>query len=309
MVGKTAASPRLHGNGVAVWCVVKCPKTKPAAKVLLCSVFVPILVLCLVSKPALAEMLMAILTCDENRTPKTFRVVTSLLYSGLAQMELLSISALSVVRAVAVRSARRHILKLKTALLLVVIITFCSLLMAVGLLGSLTLGYLEGHQVRRGTSLLYFFLKTMLPFLITAVSYSFMMLVIYRNKRQMARSEQPTRGHSAVDQATCAMLAVFISNLLFGLPHAIFHLLDKPSHTADIIFHVLFYTHFIADPVVFVWCNRSYRRRVGERMHAGVAWMTHWCSTTKSLATTTSLDNNISASSIASIERIFQEHD
>ncbi|KAK8739197.1 hypothetical protein OTU49_003528 [Cherax quadricarinatus] len=292
-------------NGVAVYCVVTCTKTKPAVKVLLCSVFVPILVLCLVTKPALAEMLMAILTCDDTRTPKMFRVVTSLLYSGLAQMELLSIATISVVRAVAVWSSRRHTMTLRAALLLVLVITLYSTLMAVGLLGSLTLGYLEGHQVRRGTSVLYFFLKTMLPFLVTAVCYAFMMHALYRNHRRLSSIQHSSNVNRVVDQATRAMLAVFICNLLFGFPHSVFHLLDKPSHTSDILCHILFYTHFIVDPVVFVWFNRSYRHRIGEGVRAGVACVTQCFPRTKSVpcATPNTTSNNL-ASYIASMDQI-----
>lgn len=75
-----------------------CKKTRPAVKVLLCSVFVPLLLICLVALPMGAEIIFAVLHCDPDRTPEVYRTITVLLYSFLAQMELASIAALAIVR-------------------------------------------------------------------------------------------------------------------------------------------------------------------------------------------------------------------
>lgn len=92
-----------------------------------------------------------------------------------------------------------------------------------------------------------------------------------RNRQRLAVSESRTNNVGTLDQATRAMLAVFISNLVFGFPHAIYHVILQPSHTFGLTFHMLFHTHFVVDPLVFIWYNNNYRQRVWERIQAG--WM------------------------------------
>lgn len=89
---------------------------------------------------------------------------------------------------------------------------------------------------------------------------------LQRNKRRLAASQCQAREVTVMDQATRAMLAVFISNLIFGIPHSVHHLMGKQPHYMKIIFHVLFSTHFVVDPLAFVWFNSGYRRRVAAKM-------------------------------------------
>lgn len=113
-----------------------------------------------------------------------------------------------------------------------------------------------------------------------------LVMQVRRNKRRLAGSQHEGSGAtSVVDQATRAMTAVFVSNLLMGIPHSVFHLLENPSLTLDIIFHGLFYTHFIVDPVVFIWYNRDYHQRVGERLRAGLELMKQYCRLSKTIST------------------------
>lgn len=90
----------------------------------------------------------------------------------------------------------------------------------------------------------------------------FCMFQIQRNKRRLAASQQQGKSATTMDQATRAMLAVFVSNLVFGLPHSIYHLMGKQPYYMHVIFHVLFSTHFVVDPLVFVFFNLHNRRRV-----------------------------------------------
>lgn len=90
-----------------------------------------------------------------------------------------------------------------------------------------------------------------------------------RNKRRLAASQcqgSQTREATRMDQVMRAMLAVFISNLIFGIPHSIHHLQGKQPHYMKVIFHVLFSTHFMVDPLAFVWFNSGYRRRVADKI-------------------------------------------
>lgn len=89
---------------------------------------------------------------------------------------------------------------------------------------------------------------------------------IQQNKRRLAASQCQARNATIMDQATRAMLAVFISNLIFGIPHSIHHLMGKQPHYMKVIFHVLFSTHFMVDPLAFVWFNSGYRLRVAAKI-------------------------------------------
>lgn len=76
-----------------------------------------------------------------------------------------------------------------------------------------------------------------------------------------------------MNQATKALLAISVSNLAYGLPHGIFHLIENTSHTEFLLVHLFFYHHFIVDPLVFLWFNESHRQRV-----KGLATrVTQWC--------------------------------
>lgn len=260
-------------NGVAIWCVVTCKKTWQAVKVLLCGVFVPLLVLCLVTQPMKAEMVLAVLTCDPRNTPKIYRVITMIVYSFMIHMELASITALAIIRAVAVWSPQRHEVKLRVALTIVVSILVYSLLMALS--GTLGLDYLEAERAQRVLVFVYFLTNMMVPFLMTATSYALMIFAVRKNRRRLAACESKTGSGALLDQATRAILAVFISNMVFGFPHAVFHLFEEPSHTLDLSIHMLFYTHFVVDPLLFIWYNSNYRQQVWRATKAG--WNTVIC--------------------------------
>lgn len=68
---------------------------------------------------------------------------------------------------------------------------------------------------------------------------------------------------TAMDEATRAMLAVFLSNFLFGLPQSIYNILYfEHKFFLYVIITSIFFTHLFVDPMVFVCFNRHHRRRV-----------------------------------------------
>ncbi|KAG0713010.1 hypothetical protein GWK47_017192 [Chionoecetes opilio] len=80
-------------------------------------------------------------------------------------------------------------------------------------------------------------LNTTLPVIITAAAYSVIIVIIQRNKRRLAGSQpQGQEATTTMDQATRAMLALFISNLVFGLPYSIFRLLGQ--YPIDLMHHL-----------------------------------------------------------------------
>ncbi|KAK8739193.1 hypothetical protein OTU49_003523, partial [Cherax quadricarinatus] len=103
-----------------------------------------------------------------------------------------------------------------------------------------------------------------------------------RNQCRLASNQHTSNVHRV--DATRSMLAVCITNLLLSFPHSVFHLLEDPSFNLDATFHILFSTHFIVDPIVFVGFNQSFRHRVVERVRAGVTWMTQCCSWTSPIS-------------------------
>ena len=164
--------------------------------------------------------------------------------------------------------------------------------------------YVQPEDLQRVLYIIYFFINVMLPFIVTAIAYALMLyavserslktvpskpnvsmnflifvisgrhylqvctLQMRRNRQRLAVSESRTSTSGTLDQATRAMIAVFISNLVFGFPHAVYHLVGF-TRISELVFHMLFYTHFVVDPLVFVWYNSNYRQRVQERVHAG----------------------------------------
>ncbi|KAK8403657.1 hypothetical protein O3P69_000034 [Scylla paramamosain] len=255
-------------NGVAIWCVVTCKKTRTAVKVLLCSVFVPLLLICLVTRTMRSEVILALLYCDAERTTSIYRVVTALLYSFLAQMELACIAALAITRTVAVWSTKRHAIKLRVAVTVVISILIYSFFTGVGILGLVFLDYVRSEPLKNFLIIVYFFINVMLPFFVTSIAYALMLFTMRRNKQRLATLESRSSTSGTLDQATRAMIAVFISNLVFGLPHAVYHIRTTFSHTLELSFHMLFYTHFVVDPVVFIWFNNNHRQQVKEKVHA-----------------------------------------
>nr|XP_053646226.1 uncharacterized protein LOC128698145 [Cherax quadricarinatus] len=239
-------------------------------KVLLSSVFVPLLLLCLVIRPAEAQTLRAILTCDVVTFKSPLRKVTIIVYCTLARMELIAIAAVSFFRMMALWSPHRRMLSLKAAAAVVVFMKFYSVLGTLVMMIPRILGY-QRHPLVRSMRVLTFFISTMMPVLVTLACYAVMIFAMYRNQRRRANNQFASNVHQT--EATRSMLAVFVSNLLLSFPHSVFHLLEKPSFTLYVIIHIIFSTHFVVDPVVFVWFSRSFRHRVNQRVRAGVAWM------------------------------------
>lgn len=92
---------------------------------------------------------------------------------------------------------------------------------------------------------------------------------VRRNKLRLEKQQHDHRrdakaatGGRVMNQATKALLAISVSNLAYGLPHGIFHLIEGTSHTEFLLVHMFFYHHFIVDPLVFLWFNKSHRQRV-----------------------------------------------
>ncbi|XP_050700393.1 uncharacterized protein LOC126987464 [Eriocheir sinensis] len=105
-----------------------------------------------------------------------------------------------------------------------------------------------------------------LPVLLTLACYLSSIVAVRRNMRNrlvLTGGQDKAVGTKLMDEATRALLAVFLSNLVFVLPISICNILSLDSHfTTIIIMFVVFLTHLFVDPLVFVCFNRHHRRRV-----------------------------------------------
>ncbi|XP_047476938.1 uncharacterized protein LOC125030730 isoform X1 [Penaeus chinensis] len=262
-------------NSVALWCISRCTKTNVAMKLLMMSVFASLLVICLITRPVMAERLIGILYCDMTRLDLRVLHGFTILYAFCAQFELAAIAVVAVCRAVAVWASNAHVLRLRVAVGAVVGIFIYSFATSVFLLGPMMANYIKDQEMANVANGVYFFLNTFVPIITTMSCYVAMIIAMRRNGRRMAKVQS---SHSrVVNNATRGMFAVFVSNLVFGIPHSVYHMLPRPSLSFSIIAHILFYTHFVVDPFVFMYFNHSYRRRVGERLWAAWVWVVGRC--------------------------------
>ncbi|XP_042206604.1 uncharacterized protein LOC121855614 isoform X2 [Homarus americanus] len=280
------------GNVVAVWCVVTCNKIHPPVKLVLSSVFVTTFLMCLVVMPFAAQVSLSKLLCEPSRIPLAVSMSFGLLYTTLAEMELFYISAVAFLRAVAVWSPHRRSIGMKMAVGIVVSVFLYSITTTLGLLGPIWMRFVkEKSTAGMVVGLVYTFLHTLLPVLLTMACYCSMMLAVCRNKRRLAaHSQHSTNSVRVIDEATRAMMAVFVTNLLLALPHSVFHLFYDLPFTTYVIIHVLFFSHFLVDPMVFIWFNGGHRQRVWGKVLVGLERVRCWysSSTAASISTSTS---------------------
>ncbi|XP_045118285.1 G-protein coupled receptor 35-like [Portunus trituberculatus] len=243
-------------NVVALWCVVSCPRTRPAVKVLLCALFSSTLLMCVLVMPFMAYVGLSKVRCSVYLpTPLTEGMV--LLYIVLTEMELLFIVVMAFLRTVAVWSPQRHQVKLRTSLALVA---------GVALYATVTTLVVFWRGINIVTKLsarIYNCLNFLAPVVLTLACYLSMIVAVRYNKSRVASSNHAALTGKVMDQATRAMLAVFISNLLLGLPHSIYHILPVDfSIIPYVIVHIIFYAHLIVDPLAFLCSNHHHRQRL-----------------------------------------------
>nr|XP_027219195.1 uncharacterized protein LOC113811612 isoform X1 [Penaeus vannamei] len=82
-------------NSVVLWCISRCTKTNMAMKLLMMSVFASLLVICLITRPVMAERLIGNLYCDPTRPDMKVLLAFALLYSFCAQFELAAIAVVA----------------------------------------------------------------------------------------------------------------------------------------------------------------------------------------------------------------------
>ncbi|KAK8404051.1 hypothetical protein O3P69_000252 [Scylla paramamosain] len=187
-------------NTATLWCLVGCPRTRPAIKVLLCAPFCTILLTCLLGIYLCTYIL---LWCEEPNSWVTLGIL--LVTDILAMAELFYI---------------------------------------------LIIAFISGSHPR--LLLLYDILDSLSSHVI-------------RNKRRLAAIQDTTPTGKVMDQATRALLAVFINNLLFVQPHIITLFVEEFIYMNDsisLISSTLFMIHFFTDPLVFVGFNKHHRKRV-----------------------------------------------
>lgn len=253
------------GNALALWCVVTCTKTQRPMKVLLSSVFLSTLAVCLAMVPMIADAHRSLNTClplvvTDMRVHDIPRFVIVI----MVQIEVISIAAIAVIRGAAIWAPQNPTLGVGGAVVLVWVTCTYAILSTV-----VTAALVGLEQVSYGnnntTATVLNFVNVALPSLITAAAYILMILVIQGNKRHLVASQQE-KATTTMDQVTRAMLAVFISNLVFILPHSIYGLTGGHPYAIKAIFEAILLMHFVVDPLVYIYCNSDNREKVVSSM-------------------------------------------
>ncbi|XP_068216536.1 uncharacterized protein [Palaemon carinicauda] len=239
-------------NFVALCCIITCDKISAAVKFLLFCIFFSLLILSCLTRPVLSSYTSIFLKEDIKLVPEGLSIAVCLLYIVLAEGEMWCIAAVAVFRGCAIWSTRRRKLSLSTAVKVV------ASLYGFILLTNFGMGYLL--QKDNLTVGIYIACHVLLPMIVTVGCYGAMMFAVQKNKRQLLSMDG--KPSPTLDQATHAIMAVLILNLVIGLPHTIYHFLPTTTVQEDIYFHTLFSCHYFFDPMVFLGFNRSYRNKI-----------------------------------------------
>ncbi|KAK8404090.1 hypothetical protein O3P69_000265 [Scylla paramamosain] len=207
-------------NAVVLWCVVGCPRTRPSVKVLLCALFSTTLLMCLLRLSLYAYFL---LWCDDNSIHLFYNLL-SIIGVILTVMELLYIFVIAFLRTMAVWSTQRHQVKLRTSMALVV-----GVALYVIAIGGVAVAVSSFHVEDIFISEIVIRIILVLQIFPASGSHPRLLLLydirdslssqVIRNKRRLAATQDTAATGKVMDQATRALLAVFISNLLFIVPH------------------------------------------------------------------------------------------
>ncbi|XP_063593202.1 uncharacterized protein LOC134770257 [Penaeus indicus] len=267
-------------NGVALWSIVTCKKTRTSMKILLVPVFLSPLVNNLVCRPMEAELILGLTVCNKNQLSNQAKTAYFFIYVFLTYLEFMVIAAVSVFRAAAVWASNAYDLSKGLAKTVVVGITIYTLLVP-------TIAFFVISEPRIRAIILI--INCIIPILTTMACYIAMIFAVRRN-RQRLTEVQSRSSQKIIDNATRAMIAVFVSNLVFGLPFCISQLLRRniPRMFLNFIY-VIYNTHLMVDPLVFIFFNYSHRRRVCHRIRTGWTWATELFSVSRT-KTDTDLD-------------------
>ena len=110
---------------------------------------------------------------------------------------------------------------------------------------------------------------------LSQVTYFHNLFQVRRNRQRLAViPDSGAAGTHVMDQATRAMLAVFLSNLALSLPHSIYHILPNDYHVFNyVIMHIVFFTHLFVDPLAFVCSNLHHRQRILHALKSCPQWV------------------------------------
>ncbi|XP_050700684.1 uncharacterized protein LOC126987606 [Eriocheir sinensis] len=245
-------------NVVALWCVARCQRTITPVKVILGAIFSCTLLLCLVELPFMAHLNLVILRCDKIPTMVMEGVLISCLV--LSNMELFYISIMAFLRARAVWAPLRGPVTLRRAVAVVVGAGFYFLFVT---MVSQASQWMELVNVNYVLTRVYCVVHFFLPVLCTIVCYLSTIVAVRRNKRNLPVGHHTAAVTQVTDEATRAMLAVFLSNLVLSFPYSI-HYIQPVSYsfTIRVVITMVYFTRLFVDPLVFVCFNRHHRRHV-----------------------------------------------
>ncbi|MPC08071.1 hypothetical protein E2C01_000644 [Portunus trituberculatus] len=266
----------IASNGLALWCVATCSRTTTSVKILLCALFSTTLLMCVVVMPFMAHLSLAKLWCDRE-VPRTLLHIVILSYIVLTMMELFYIFVMALLRTLAVWSPMRGQIEVRAAVAVTLGIAFYNISITL-----LVAAHFWKTIIPRPTRYIilkvYNALHFVLPVLLTLACYLSTIFAVRRNTRRLAAftTRATVTSGKMMDQATRAMMAVFISNLVLGLPHSIYHIVPYDHRVFSyVIMHSIFFTHLFVDPLAFLCSNLHHRRRVLQALRSLVCRSSH----------------------------------
>ncbi|CAL4085975.1 unnamed protein product, partial [Meganyctiphanes norvegica] len=246
------------GNGCVLWCVRQCPKTPLPLKLMLASIYLPVAIICFFSTLPLVVFVIAKykLCWEINSVIWHSTNISVMVYSAMAQVEIFSITAMATFRVFAVWSSTKFELTMDQLKWILPSLWLSSILESQIVIG---IDVYEVVDIPMLLSVIYYLPTVMLPLLYTLACY-IAVFIKMRQHQQELNSMAASITSSVSAQASRLVLMVFISNFMFGLPHAVFHVIPNPSIEVSFIVHIIYSIHFIVDPVVFFVFSENYRK-------------------------------------------------
>ncbi|KAK7066852.1 hypothetical protein SK128_002046 [Halocaridina rubra] len=112
--------------------------------------------------------------------------------------------------------------------------------------------FIEEPTSNTFVSILYGILHA-IPILISLIVNAFMIYTMIRRKQLLVECDNS----NAKDHITHTVTVLLLVNLLLDVPHVISHTLESTG-IPSLAIHILFHSHVVIDPVIFVGMNPHY---------------------------------------------------
>ncbi|KAK7079175.1 hypothetical protein SK128_001479 [Halocaridina rubra] len=265
-------------NLIAVWCLIECQRTGRAIKLQMLCIFSLLLGICIATLPIVSFFYYSRSFCLEDYVSEEVKFFFSILNSMLLQGERLNFSAMAIFRLIAVCRPNNYQKMVTTRVVkllqLGIFLYIVPPWIVVGVMQKFEISHESGSVMRLNVkdhdSNMFILLTALyglnycLPFFITFVAYSTMMIYIAKQNRTVKLRTRISSANT-MDHVASTIRIVILTNLLLDAPHIVVHLLQDVE-LASIITHMVFFCHIVLDPIIFVTMNQNYRQILGKKI-------------------------------------------